>query len=77
MKWLALHLPLIVGAGLVVAFSTDLPVLRPLKREELFGYWLVVVVPVAALLLGVQLVIWTSLVTRGRKIPASRPGRGA
>jgi hypothetical protein len=52
-----LNVPLLVAAAMIAAFSTDIPMLRPLKTEFTFGYWLLLV-PAAWILLAVQVVLW-------------------
>ena len=68
MKRILLNLPLIIGLLIMVGFSADLPFLRPLKTETTFGWWVVVMVPVAVFLLITQIVLWCT-------VPASRPLR--
>jgi len=61
MRKLLGNLPVILGAALVIAFSADLPALRPLKTETSYGLWVVVLVPAAIALLLVQVVLWVRL----------------
>ena len=58
MRKLAGNLPLLLGLLLAAAYSLDVPFLRPLKTEETFGVWLLIVAPLAVLLVLLQLVLW-------------------
>ena len=68
MKKLLMNLPILVAAAITVGFSTDLSFLRPLKTEQTFGWWLVVLVPAAIILFVTQFVMWVCW-------PATRPLR--
>ena len=52
------NLPLIIGFAIMIIFTWDAPFLRFLKTEQTFGYWVVVLVPAAVVLLVSQLVVW-------------------
>jgi hypothetical protein len=64
-----LHLPIIVSALITVTFSLDAPFLGALKTERTFGWWLVLLVPLAIILGLSQVAVWAVLLTRrmGRK----------
>ena len=67
---LVLHLPLLVAALIVVVFSSDIELFAPLKTESTFGYWLVVGVPAAALLVVAQVILWIVWVGRRKRARA-------
>ena len=66
MRVFASNLAGLLGLLLVVSFSADIAPLRPLKTEQTFGLWLVVLVPLAIVLLVTQLILWW-------RLPRTRP----
>ena len=59
-----MHLPGLAALLIAVAFSAEWEVLRPLKTEHTFGWWVVVLAPAAVILAVVQVGIWVTLLAR-------------
>ncbi|MEZ5064306.1 MAG: hypothetical protein R3B81_06195 [bacterium] len=68
MRMILTNLPGLLGLLLAISFSADIAPLRPLKTEQTFGLWLVVLVPLAIVLLATQLILWW-------RLPRTRPWR--
>jgi hypothetical protein len=59
-----LHLPGLTALLITVMFSAEWEVFRPLKTEQTFGWWVLVLVPAAVILGLVQVGIWVTLLAR-------------
>lgn len=55
---LRLFLPGLITTVILTAGSWDAPFLRPLRTELTYGWWVVVLYPLAALLALTQVVLW-------------------
>lgn len=65
-KHLVHHLPLLASLAIAVLVSADWEILEPIRTEAFFGWAVVLLMPAAALLVLLQLVIWVVLAGRRR-----------
>ena len=63
LKILLFHFPLLVTLSIAFVASTDLALFRGLKTEDTYGWWVVVLMPIGAVMALTQVVLWLAWLT--------------